>query len=532
MYRDFNYRSPPLDLDVTSGFEEALNLSPEWQAIEGLFPEETIGASQPEASGSLGSRGFEHIDIPSILDPSVIGDERGLQVIEKGNVAFHMVRQSSSKLSEPDFLLPSAEVLPEVPDGGKFTAFPDVDGLPWLVPSNEAPFLSGGDIEMLDPMGFGVLDVCESEEAAVSEPPRKKRKVTRPRVSEHEIAKQWHPELNGDLRPEDFTQGSEQQIWWQCQKDPSHKPRKARIGHRFDPMRPTLCPDCKGWKKRLVSEDEIAKQWHPTLNVGKDPKDYTQGSQKKVWWQCKKNSSHSWREEISARCNPFRASVCPACSVEGKPKVSEHEIAKQWHPLLNEGMSPKDFTLESQEEVWWQCQKNPFHSWREKIYLRYNPFKTAVCPSCPKEGKPKVSEHELAKEWHPTLNAGMNPEDFTQGSGKEVWWMCQRGLSHPPWKRRISSRFGVRKAAGCPHCQSHRKPFLRDHPVASQLHPILNEGINLEGLTQGSRTKVWWVCEKDSSHEPWQATIRTRCRDKSPSGCPTCPGSRISSKSK
>ena len=35
----------------------------------------------------------------------------------------------------------------------------------------------------------------------------------------------------------------------------------------------------------------------------------------------------------------------------------------------------------------------------------------------------------LAKEWHPTENGNLKPEDVTPGSGKEVWWLCPEG--HP-----------------------------------------------------------------------------------------------------
>ncbi len=33
----------------------------------------------------------------------------------------------------------------------------------------------------------------------------------------------------------------------------------------------------------------------------------------------------------------------------------------------------------------------------------------------------------LAKEWHPTGNGNLKPEDVTPGSGKEVWWLCPKG---------------------------------------------------------------------------------------------------------
>ena len=36
----------------------------------------------------------------------------------------------------------------------------------------------------------------------------------------------------------------------------------------------------------------------------------------------------------------------------------------------------------------------------------------------------------LAKEWHPTKNENLNPEDITSGSSKEVWWLCPKGHSY------------------------------------------------------------------------------------------------------
>jgi len=31
-----------------------------------------------------------------------------------------------------------------------------------------------------------------------------------------EVANEWHPELNGELRPIDVTHGSEKRVWWRC----------------------------------------------------------------------------------------------------------------------------------------------------------------------------------------------------------------------------------------------------------------------------------------------------------------------------
>ena len=36
----------------------------------------------------------------------------------------------------------------------------------------------------------------------------------------------------------------------------------------------------------------------------------------------------------------------------------------------------------------------------------------------------------LVKEWHPTKNGDLNPEELTHGSNKKVWWQCLRNKEH------------------------------------------------------------------------------------------------------
>ncbi len=59
-----------------------------------------------------------------------------------------------------------------------------------------------------------------------------------------ELAQQWHPAKNGNLRPSDVTPSSYRKVWWQCKR--GHE-WKARIGHR---SRGSGCPYCAGRKLR------------------------------------------------------------------------------------------------------------------------------------------------------------------------------------------------------------------------------------------------------------------------------------------
>ena len=63
--------------------------------------------------------------------------------------------------------------------------------------------------------------------------------------------------------------------------------------------------------------------------------------------------------------------------------------------------------------------------------------------------KKLLSEYpELLREWHPTKNGDSKPEEFTHGSGKKVWWLCQEGH---PYDSVIKDRTSKRPS-GCPYC--------------------------------------------------------------------------------
>ena len=53
----------------------------------------------------------------------------------------------------------------------------------------------------------------------------------------------------------------------------------------------------------------------------------------------------------------------------------------------------------------------------------------------------------LVKEWHPTKNGELTPNNLTHGSGKKVWWLCPKGHSY---ERSLNTR--TSHGTGCPYC--------------------------------------------------------------------------------
>ena len=161
------------------------------------------------------------------------------------------------------------------------------------------------------------------------------------------------------------------------------------------------------------------------------------------------------------------------------------------------------------------------HEWQEYIANR---SKGSGCPFC--SGRRACPENclqtvnpILAVQWHPTNNGTLTPSDVTAGSGKKVWWQCNRGHT---WEASINSRT---KGNGCPFCSNWL--VCADNclqtiapNLASQWHPNNNGSLTPTSVTARSKKKVWWQCEK--GHE-WEATIYSR---RNGAGCPFCSGNR------
>jgi DNA-directed RNA polymerase subunit RPC12/RpoP len=190
------------------------------------------------------------------------------------------------------------------------------------------------------------------------------------------LVKEWNSSKNNDLKPENFTYGSKNKVWWVCKK--GHE-WKASISSRTSGRG---CPYCSGKKPSKdnnlkVKFPKIAKEFHPTKNGDLKPSDFTSGSNKTVWWICKKG--HEWKAIIKNRTS---GRGCPYCSGK-KPskdnnlKVKFPKIAKEFHPTKNGDLKPSDFTSGSNKTVWWVCLKG--HGWDASIKSRTN---GSGCPYC------------------------------------------------------------------------------------------------------------------------------------------------------
>lgn len=101
-----------------------------------------------------------------------------------------------------------------------------------------------------------------------------------------DIAAEWHPSLNGDLEPSDFTRGSKTDAWWQC---PNGHDYPAKINNRVNGAG---CPYCAGKKVLSGFNDlstvnpKIAAEWDVSKNGSLLPSMVTNSCAKNVYWRC------------------------------------------------------------------------------------------------------------------------------------------------------------------------------------------------------------------------------------------------------
>lgn len=186
---------------------------------------------------------------------------------------------------------------------------------------------------------------------------------------------------------------SNKRAWWLC----------PECGNEWDAIIQSRtrgnagCPECA--RKRASSklstpnpgeslaelDPELAAQWHPTKNGPTTPETVTANSRKRIWWVCA-TCGNEWEASVYTRSTGYGCKACAtsrSAVIYSKPAPGQSlaeqdpELASQWHPALNDGLTPGDVTRSSGKKVWWRCEKG--HSWQAFINNR---IKARGCPKC------------------------------------------------------------------------------------------------------------------------------------------------------
>ena len=386
-------------------------------------------------------------------------------------------------------------------------------------------------------------------------------------ITHPNLAKEWHPTKNGNLKPGDVTYGSRQKVWWFLPYvDPQTGNRfnfewEAIIANR---ARGCGCPFLTGnavfpgFNDLNTTHPDIAQQWHPTRNKNLTPARISPGSNKIVWWYLQYSDpltkivfDFEWQDSVHHR---VIGRNCPYLS--GKkvfPGFNDlatrfPDIAAEWHPVKNGKLKPNDTLPGTHKKVWWlltyfdeQTSKMFNFEWQASPNAR-----TTHNEGCPYLSGKKVFKGfndlqtlypKLSTEWHPTKNGNLKPCDVTPSSNKNVWWLIKykKDTNGPvfmlEWQSTIYNRTQLH--ADCPYLSTPVKKILKGfndlattHPdLVKEWHPTKNQNVKPENISSGSTQSVWWQIVHDDKVYEWKASVISRAIHGA--GCPEFSGSNL-----
>ena len=128
--------------------------------------------------------------------------------------------------------------------------------------------------------------------------------------------------------------------------------------------------------------------------------------------------------------------------------ITDPLLLRQWHPLRNGDLSPRQVSPGSHRKVWWRCDRG--HEWQAEVKSRA--LLGTGCPVC--AGKAVLTGvndlatlfPQIAAQWDRAQNGNLSPGAVRPGSHKKVWWRWGRGHR---WQASVASRTA---GEGCPVC--------------------------------------------------------------------------------
>jgi Probable Zinc-ribbon domain/Protein of unknown function (DUF559) len=221
-----------------------------------------------------------------------------------------------------------------------------------------------------------------------------------------DVAAEWHPTRNGDLKPTDLKPASRKKVWWRCQE--GHEWQVSPADRRRDEQ----CPKCANRFRALKNSTpklglslndlhpETVAEWHPTKNAPLTAADVNSGAKNRYWWKCR-TCDHEWAATPYHRTQ--RGQDCPKCSyhqrsrTKATPKPGESlaekdpKLAAEWHPTKNGSLTAFDVRPRGRAGAWWRCRLG--HEW----YAQVAPRAEGVgCPQCSIIG---ISQRQIRLEY-------------------------------------------------------------------------------------------------------------------------------------
>lgn len=314
------------------------------------------------------------------------------------------------------------------------------------------------------------------------------------------IASEWHPTLNGDLRPSNITYGSGHVAFWLC---PNGHTYAARVINR---TQGDNCPICsghtvlKGYNDLATLNPQLANEWDYELN-DLTPYEVTENSSKRVNWICSV-CDHHWISTIS---NRNKGSGCPACykqtSFSEQAILYYLEISNVYaiNRYTEQGFELDIFIPNFNIAIEYDGVKYHNQSKKESSDLLKN-------KKCMEFGIKlfRIREHGLRPLEH-CVNIFRRSDSLYSLTKaiEELFALLDIDANIDVSRDEIKIQEKYKTA----HYNNSLAVMYPE--VAKEWHPIKNGTLKPENVSTGVNTKVWWLGK--CGHE-WQATIASRCK--------------------
>ena len=321
------------------------------------------------------------------------------------------------------------------------------------------------------------------------------------------LLKEWDYEKN-EIMPEEVSQKSSKRVHWICRT--CGRKWTAAISDRANGQGCKVCGNLRGMELRRSNilssggslaekRPELLSEWDYEKNTISPFNITVSSTSKKVYWLC--DMGHSYLMTPASKTNQNQG--CPYCAGKHVLKgfndleTNYPEIAKLWDYNRN-NLTPSEVMKGSSKKVWWICPDcgKPYLM---PIHQRTKETNNYVCYACSKkrgaETKVKnmiadgntlaVLEPELAKEWHPSKNGGLTPNDVTRASSQKVWWLCLKCGNE--WQMRVHARA---KGQGCPECAKAYQTSEPEQMIFYYVSKYLPDAINSYKNEQLGRQEI------------------------------------------
>lgn len=334
------------------------------------------------------------------------------------------------------------------------------------------------------------------------------------------LALEWDSNKNNHIMICETSKGSSEKVWWICKRGHSWK---AAISSRAAGVGCPLCakelqtsypekilyyyakkvfPDAVSNYKNEDLESFELDVYIPSLRIGIE------------------YDGERWHQNVE---NDLKKNQkCSSLSIK------LIRIREPGCPILYDNLS-KNITLEDKKADICKAVENVFNVvsniTQEKYVVdidlaRDNAEILALLEFSEKDNSLCSLYPNLELEWDYEKNGTLLPKDFSAGSKKKVWWICNFGHSY------FSSVVSRTKGRGCPVCSGKKiqkgyNDFESRYPELAKDWDYGKNEIAPDMISYGSNKKFWWKCDKGHSYE---CSINNRRNGQS---CYYCSGKKI-----